>query len=568
MRTSQGVSTGIGVIGLLALIVGFGAWLRDRRILGQVFGKWSMEQVALLSDSVYSLSFTDPQFSWSRRRVRVDSIALVTDTARLQGRKDSLPRLRIVFRDCELSGVQLVPLALGRGLNAHRFGCGGADLAVEIPPVRRRPRPSGEGARPFMVVTRSIELPERVPAIRITGVMFPSTRLSLAQRRFSGARVDLSLILDWRLRGVNIDPRDLGAMLRPLFSEEFTLAADSVRFRPEPNLETRIAHVGISVTDSTLELRDFQYGPTVSDTERARTQRYRESRIRAAARRVTYAGLDLTQLAEGNGLTMRRLEVDSAILDVLSDKRLPPAPRRKSRLTPQEWVAELDRGVRIDSVILREGTIAYREMHPSRDAPGVLVFSGVDALATQVRHEPGGDGQHEPMKLRLTSRLMDEADLQATFTVPLDAPQFVLSVEGTVGPMDVTAMNRFMQRVAPVQIKSGRLDSVRFQVVVKNGVARGSVMPLYDDLALDVTGEGMGGLLGKRGVIGNIARGVAEVAVNEFGVRRANPDGGGSPLSGRVSHPFQSDETLPAFLWNGIREGLVDVVKKRRTAEN
>ena len=553
-----------GSLVLFAAFLVAASWLRDRRILQQIFGKWSAEQVSRLSEGVYQISFSDPEFNLGRRRVWMDSIALVTDTVRLAARQDSLPRLRIVLRDCQLTGVRLISLALGRGLDARKFGCENVEIDAQIPALRSRPRPVAERQdRPFMVVTREIELPAKVPAIRIRGVMFPRTALHLVQRRHSGAQVSLSLLLDWRLRAVNLDPTDPVAMRRPLFSEDVTVEADSVRFRPEPNVETRIGHIAVGVTDSTLELRDFAYGPTISDEARARTQKYRSARIRASAARVAYAGLDLTQLTEGNGLSMRRLEVDSARLDVLTDKRLPKAPRAPAKLTPQEWIRELDRGVEVDSVIVTNSAVVYREMHPDRLAPGVLTFDRINAVATHVRHEPGRSGLHDPMRLSVTTRLMEHANLRARFDVPLDAPNFALTVRGEVGPMDVTQMNQFIQRVAPVTIKSGKLDAVRFEIAVQNGFAHGTVVPLYDDLALDLNGRGMKGILGGKGFVSGVARSVAEIAINELGVHRANPGDGQDPRAGRVAHEFTTDETLPAFLWNGIRDGLVRVVKKR-----
>src|SRR5262249_4377190 len=146
---------------------------------------------------------------------------------------------------------------------------------------------------------------------------------------------------------------------------------------------------------------------------------------------------------------------------------------------------------------------------------------------------------------------------------PLDASAFNMDLTGQIGPMDVTQLNRFIGHVAPVEIKSGRLDSVAFDITVRNGFAQGSVVPMYDDLALGVTGKGASGVLGKQNLIGKVARAVAEVAVNEFALRRANPDGDQMPRAGRVTHAFSPDETLPAFLWNGIRDGLMEVVKKK-----
>src|SRR5689334_12001548 len=112
MRRRREIGFGLGSIALLALLIGFASWLRDRRLLEQIFGAWSTEQVSRLSHGVYRLSITEPRINWSRRRVRVDSIALTTDSGQYAASRDSLPRLRMVFRNCQLTGVNLTQLAI------------------------------------------------------------------------------------------------------------------------------------------------------------------------------------------------------------------------------------------------------------------------------------------------------------------------------------------------------------------------------------------------------------------------------------------------------------------------
>jgi hypothetical protein len=308
-----------------------------------------------------------------------------------------------------------------------------------------------------------------------------------------------------------------------------------------------------------MELRDFFYGPK-DDQRHSADHLHASDHIRSWASRVAYQGLDLTQLAEGNGLRMRKLEVDSGSLDMLSDKRLPQQAQQETRLTPQQWIAELDRGVAIDTVIVTRGSVTYRELHPQDRTPGILKFEDIKAIATNMRHLPGRPNPSQSMHLRLSSRFMDQAPLEAIFDVPLDAPTFTMSFRGRAGTMDVTQLNGFMGGSSPFQIKEGRVDSIRFDVAVRNGVARGKVVPFYGDLALDITGQGMSGVLGGKGIISDVARGLVEVAVNKFKLRRSNPEEGKPARQGRVEHPFSSDETLQAILWNGIREGLVDVI--------
>jgi hypothetical protein len=69
--------------------------------------------------------------------------------------------------------------------------------------------------------------------------------------------------------------------------------------------------------------------------------------------------------------------------------------------------------------------------------------------------------------------------------------------------------------------------------------------------------------LGSGGILGDAARDIASFVGNLTEVRANNPDEPEkAPRSGTIRHTFTSDETLPAFLWESVRDGLLAVVRK------
>jgi len=104
---------------------------------------------------------------------------------------------------------------------------------------------------------------------------------------------------------------------------------------------------------------------------------------------------------------------------------------------------------------------------------------------------------------------------------------------------------------------------ISFHATVTDGVARGSVTPRYNDLTVAVTQRGSSGIMGRGGILGGAARGIASFVGNWTKVRADNPEEAAArPRSGAIHHTFTSDQTLPAFLWASVREGLLAVVKR------
>jgi len=113
-----------------------------------------------------------------------------------------------------------------------------------------------------------------------------------------------------------------------------------------------------------------------------------------------------------------------------------------------------------------------------------------------------------------------------------------------------------------MQIEGGQVAGVDFTFTVRNGVAVGTITPRFTDLTVSITRSGSGGILGGGGLLGGAARGIASLAA-KLKLRANNPD---KPTEaariGTIYHTFAPNETLIAFLWFSLRDGLLVVMKK------
>jgi hypothetical protein len=400
--------------------------------------------------------------------------------------------------------------------------------------------------------------------VEVAQIEFPHVVLDVRLQRAGGgqARIELEH-LQWRMSDLVVDPADSATLARPLFSGKVELTAANFVAHPDSATAVRVADFRASIGDSTLELRGIAYAPTLSDSAFAQARPYRRSLVKTAVAHVAVQGLDVGALVLHQGLRARRVELDSLRVSILSDRRRPPNPRPPVRRTPQRWIADLDRSVSIDSVLVRAGEIVYREQRPRFPRPGVMTFARVEAVAVNLRHFVGRRRARDPMTLRATAYVQDTGRLDAHFVVPLDAPTFDMTFRGTLGSMPATSFNAFVHETFPLRLTKGRVVEITFDATVANGVAGGSVTPRYHDLTVEVTGRGSQGILGTGGVIGDAARGIATLVGNLTEIHADNPDDGETaPRTGTINHIFNPNETLPAFLWKSIRDGLFAVVRK------
>ena len=558
--------TVIGLAVLVALLVG-GLWWRASWIVNRLLRSWAAATIAEKSGDVYLLNVGRVRFNFPLRRVALDSILVTTNRTLNATRPRPLAALRLAFHQCTITGVHLTTLIRGGGLIAESFGCRAVSVAVVVPASDGVPDTVGQlrsARRAFLVVQQSLRLPSFAPRVRIARSDFPQVSLDfrLQRARAGDSRLELE-DLRWRIAGFAIDPADTAAAARPLFSRTVELAAGNFVAHPDSATAVRVGALHASLTDSTLELRDVAYAPTQTDAAFGRSRPYRRSLIRATVGRIAIQGIDVGAFALGQGLRARRIDVDSLRLSIMSDRRRASNPRPQRRRTPQRWIADLGRTLSVDSVVLRHGQIVYRERRAERAQAGVLTFARLDAVALNVRHFVGRRTSGDPMTISATTHLQNVGRLDAQFVMPLDAPRFDMSFRGTLGAMPASSFNAFIQETMALRLTNGQVVGISFHATVTNGVAHGSVTPRYNDLSVAVTRRGSGGILGGGGMLGSAARSIASWVGNRMKVRANNPDdAAATPRSGTIRHTFTSDETLPAFLWASVRDGLMTVVRK------
>ncbi len=551
-------------IATLVVLTFAGAWWRGTSIVNRFLRDWAVGVVAQHSDSVYRLQPVGVHVNWLLRRVRLDSARLTTNRGVNAHQRQPLAEVRIELSRCTISGVHFIALVRGASLIASSLGCATGSIAVSMPrravdtTTAPAPTPSPGLVRPgFLVLQQGLRLPSYLRRVEIRQVTFPALTFDFRIPRAHRGETQLDLErLEWNLTDFVIDPRDPSAGLRPLFSRAIELGAANFVAHPDSTTTVRVEQLRTSLTDSTLEMRGIgvEYGAPGG---------YRHDVIKLRVGRTLLQGIDFETFATGLGVHARRLAVDSFGIDVTSDKRLPRNPNRRSHRTPQQWIDDLDLALRLDSVVMRDGELVYREHAVGRARPGVITFADIQATASNVIHRAYRPRFPDTMSVAATARVQNVAQLEVQFAIPLDAPQFDMSYRGTLGAMSAAALNPFIEEVLPLRIANGQVTGVNFSATVSAGVAHGRITPRFTDLQVSVMRRGRGGILGGGGIIGGVARGLASFVANQWGVRGNNPDNPTKPpKSGRILATFRSNQTLPAFLWSGMRGGLLKVVKQ------
>jgi hypothetical protein len=567
IRLARRTGYGLAVLGLLLVVAVIGIPWRASWLVKRLLRDWAAAAIAEQSGGVYRLDLGRVRFDWARRRVAVDSIQLATRRGSNARRPQALPGLALDLYGCTISGVGVLRLIRRAGLIASAFGCTSGRLRIEVPrgapataavPAAAADETGAADRSSVVAWQRGVRLPPYAPRLRIGRVLFPRLALDVRLPRDGGGTTRLELErLQWSMTDVAIAPADTMAAARPLFSRAIELIATHFVAHPDRATVVGVGLLRANLTDSTLEIRSVAVARSAA---RAPERRYRQSVIHLRVGRIAGRGIDVGAFVMGRGMRARGIDVDSLGIAVTSDHRVPKNPVTRVRRTPQQWFADLGETLSLDSLLVRHGSVVYRKHADGRARPGVFTLARITAVATNVRHVAGRSTRADYLTLIARAHVQDTGRLDLRVAVPLDAPGFEMTVTGTLGAMPVSALNAFVEETQAVRIERGLVQGVRFSVVVRNGVATGTITPRFSDFAVSVQREGSAGILGGGGFLGGAARGVASFAARRR-LRANNPDGpGAAPGVGAIARRFTPDQTLIAFLWFGVRDGLWSVV--------
>ena len=501
-------------------------------------GRWAVDELARQSDSIYRLALGDLSFSPLAGSIAFDSAAVVTDSARNRLRPEPLPGLTTGARDCRLSGVDLVRLAIRRSFNARVLECRRVVVAVALP---SRTRQDTAGVETSM---HQLIRPLGLSSFRIAEITFPSLSLRLER---PGPRGGASVTLDsarFDAAHIVFDPRTASV-------DRARLRATGLVVRPDSLIEFSVARLEADFTDSTLGLAGAEHEPAIPEAQWVRRVRVRRDRVHFALDSLEARGVAYRAFLTRGEIGIRALELRGGRLDVLTDTRLPKGPPRQHR-TPQQVAAQTRSALRLDTVLVAGATITYRERKAKTERPGVISFERLSATILNLDLPSRG----EPLRIEASARLMGEGELTAAASVPLNAADFRYELSGRLGPMPVKAFNRFLSVNEAFAFDGGQVEKIEFRQTVRAGRARTTMTPRYRELSIQPTGDG-------GGVIGTVTRGAKEFLAQTFVVRSSNPDADDdAPDVARTTRLYYPRFTWLQFLWLGLREGLMEVIKE------
>ena len=342
--------------------------------------QWATEEVSRLSSGAYLLSSSTIRVDQLRRRVSVDTVTLLTDSARAVAGERPLPILALRFHNCALQGIDLTRLAAGLGLRVGHAGCDSVLVIANVATMRIAGDSAGTtDTTKFLALTRNLRLPRQIPTVRIDTVAFPAVALSLGMASVTGRTTDLVLDrLAVRLDSVYYNPRQPVKERQTLLSRNALVTLDHFTGSRQEASRLVVEHLAMDLSKQSLVLDGFIFEPLPG----RRTDSLGFASL--DVRHLGVTGVDWRALLSRGDMIVSRVAIDSATLGIMPNRLATERGLAFPSPTLETPLRAIDRVVRLDSLVARSVGVATKASRFRTSA----VLSVAELRLAQLRFSP------------------------------------------------------------------------------------------------------------------------------------------------------------------------------------
>jgi hypothetical protein len=351
--------------------------------------------------------------------------------------------------------------------------------------------------------------------------------------------------IDWMhlLWGGKLGPEDFGGVVLD--------AHDIALNFLQSNYGLHCQRLRLSVPDSEIVADVLDLHLLTDDEEFFRGSKFRTTRFSLATAQCSVAGVACLTLLEGAAYHARSVLIRDPFLDVLINKDKRSAKDTSYPVMPTEILASMQALLQVDSLRIMNGRVHYGERFAVGSQPAVISLDNMQVLAERTSSH-GDNGA--AVVVHAEGMFMKEGAINVRMMIPAGSPNFSFRYSGSLGRMDISALNPFLERAEQMRIVAGVLQSATFDITVTSGRASGNVRAVYRDLTFAAIDSKTGSQNGAADLF-------ASFIANTFKIRGTNvPDNSGEMKLGTVKYTRQRDDPFFRFVWFALRSGVGDVV--------
>lgn len=331
---------------------------------------------------------------------------------------------------------------------------------------------------------------------------------------------------------------------------------------PDGFYKVKFNGLKINTRDQNLLLTDVDFRPKMDKNAFYKQKKQNVTMTVLKFDTLRVEQLNFQALIDNQQTIARKVQLKNGTVDLHADKRYPKYPIIKIGESPHQKLLKLKKLLSLDTVVVDNVTVTYHEMSGKFFREGSISFNNASGILTNVTNDSSALAKDKYMRADLRAKIMNSGNLHAKFGFDMLSKTGLHTYSGTLGPMKATAFNRILAPLLNVEIASGNIKKVAFNMQGTDRKNWGEFRFDYDDLKIS--------LLNKKDENGEqSSKKVVSYLINQLLINDSNPDNKGVYTVGKVNYTRVPEHTFFKTLWQSLLDGIKQCagISKEREAK-
>ena len=489
-----------GKLGALILLVGVVALYLSSQWKPLLTEKIK-EGIYTASNRLYRIDFKDIHLNLVTGSVVLDSLKLTPDTnvfnALKLKRKAPSHLFRIKAANLKLSRIKILTAYFDKKINLN-------SIVLTKPSID-------------MVYYR---VPKRVDTLKDEQTLYQQIAKSLKSIRIGSIKV-VDADFDYynglkklnAVKHLNVNVKDILVDSLSQYDTTRVLHAKNIGFdlngyqsvSKDKMYTLKIDSVSGSINSRTLKIRGLKMIPMYPDLTFSRKSAVQKDRYDLSFTTIDLAGVDFIKLNTEGSLTIKHLKIGPAKVAVFLNRELPSPNFNKGRNYPHNALKRLPIETILDTLSLSKVDIAYTEYNPKNKERGTLKLDNLTGSILNLTNDSLRLTINNHAKADLTTYILGTAKMNVKIDFNLTDAATSFSYVGHVSPFNLRILNPLSKSLGAVEIESGNVKSVDFNINANENNSRGTVSFQYTNLKVKLLEEGENGKTEKKKLLSFLA---------------------------------------------------------------
>lgn len=535
---------------ILALVVGVGFMSRYVANKFKPLIKSQIKELVLQStDSLYHIEFSDIRINMVTANASLTAVRMVPDTQVFK-KLVALKKAPNNIYYLRMKRLQIHNFHLFRFLRYRKLDI--TELRLDNPDVvminkqfdyneDKSPQPNQS---PYDYISAYMK------EFSIRTINFSNIRFKYINNNTPVPVADSVKNLNITLKDFLIDPHSAADKSRLYLLKDIVINLNNYSFAtPDSLYRINLNQLDFSTSTGKLKIKSFGLIPRYDEMKFGQALGYAKDRYEIQMSDISLDGINLPLYILKQELFASEMNIENGSVAVFNNNSLPKRNIERIGRYPHQLLQKVKAPLNITQLNLNNVNISYSEFDRDSGQKGTITFQNTSGSFHNVTNTRKYKLKNPFMTASLTSNMMGKGKLEAHFKFDLNAKDGAFSYSGLLGPMEGRALNRITRPLGMVEVKSGDVKQLEFNITANDRIATGVMKFEYNDLSVNL-------LKRVEGEDRLVRQGWMSFLANAIILNPNNPDVKGKLVTAVINEKRQPNGSFFQFIWRSLLQGI------------